>query len=102
MMLARWLDKLVERGRALSYAALVLMVVVVVVDIATPGKEPKLPWDAIGGFAAVMGFVGCVFFIALAKGLGTWLLYRPEDYYGEEHEHEAPPADDASNGSGHD
>ncbi len=101
MMLARWLDKLVERKRALSFAALVLMVVVVIADIATPGKEPKLPWDAIGGFAAVMGFLGCVFFIALAKGLGS-LLYRPEDYYGEEHEHEAPPADDAGDGSGHD
>lgn len=93
MMLGRWLEKLVKRGRALSFAALALMVLVVVVDIATPSKAPKLPWDAIGGFAAVMGFVGCVFFIALAKSLGTWLLYRPEDYYGEQHEHEAPPAE---------
>ena len=90
-MLGRWLEKLVKRGRVLSFVALGLMIVIVIADIATPSKEPKLPWDAIGGFAAVMGFVACVFFIALAKGLGTWLLYRPEDYYGEEHEHEAPP-----------
>lgn len=94
MMLARWLEQLVKRGRLLSFIALVLMAIVVVVDIATPSGDPKLPWDAIGGFAALMGFVGCVFFIALAKGLGSFLLYRPEDYYGELNEHEpAPEAD---------
>lgn len=91
-MLARWLEQLVKRGRLLSFIALGFMAVVVIVDIATPSSDPKLPWDAIGGFAAVMGFVGCVFFIALAKGLGTFLLYRPEDYYGEINEHEPPPA----------
>ncbi len=101
-MLARWLEKLVNHGRILSYVALALMVVVVVVDIAMPSKEPKLPWDAISGFAAIMGFFGCVFFIALAKALGTWLLYRPEDYYGEVHEHEAPPADSHDDRSRHD
>ncbi len=101
-MLARWLEKLVNRGRLLSYIALGLMVVVVAVDILAPGKEPKLPWDSIGGFAALMGFFGCVFFIALAKALGTWLLYRPEDYYGEVHEHKAPPADTQKDRSGHD
>lgn len=94
-MLARWLEQLVKRGRLLSFILLGLMAVIVVVDIATPSSTPKLPWDAIGGFAAVMGFVGCVFFIALAKGLGTLLLYRPEDYYDEINEHEPPPEAEA-------
>ncbi len=89
-MLGRWLEKLVARGRMLSIATLVLMALLVLADIILPPDYVRFAWDGIGGFAAVLGFVGCVFFIAVAKGLGTLLVYKPEDYYGEVHEHERP------------
>ncbi|MFP4207826.1 MAG: hypothetical protein ACLFSC_04150 [Wenzhouxiangella sp.] len=89
-MLGRWLERLVARGRLLSLVTLVLMAGLVLADIIIPPAYVRFPWDGLGGFAAVLGFVGCVFFIAVAKGLGQLLLYQPEDYYGEQHEHEAP------------
>ncbi len=89
-MLGRWLERLVARGRLLSLITLVVMALLVLADIIIPPAYVRFPWDGLGGFAAVLGFVGCVFFIAVAKGLGHLLLYRPEDYYGEQHEHEAP------------
>ena len=92
-MLARWLEKLVSRGRILSLITLAVMALLVVADIILPPDYVRFPWDSIGGFAAVLGFVARVFFIAVAKGLGTLLVYKPEDYYGEEHEHEQPSAD---------
>lgn len=92
-MLGRWLEKLVRRGRLLSLLTLAMMAVLVLADIVLPPDYLRFPWDGIGGFAAVLGFVGCVFFIAVAKGLGTLLVYKPEDYYGEAHEREAPPVD---------
>lgn len=92
-MLGRWLEKLVARGRLLSLIMLALMVLLVLADIVLPPDYVRFRWDAIGGFAAVLGFLSCVLFIAVAKGLGTLLVYRPEDYYGEEHEHETPAAE---------
>lgn len=89
-MLGRWLEKLVARGRLLSLITLGIMAALVVADIILPPDYVRFAWDGIGGFAAVLGFAGCVFFIAVAKGLGTILLYKPEDYYGEQHEHETP------------
>lgn len=90
-MLGRWLEKLVARGRLLSLATLGFMAVLVLADMIVPPDYVRFAWDGIGGFAAVLGFVGCVFFIAVAKGLGTILLYKPEDYYSEQHEHDPPP-----------
>ncbi len=90
-MLGRWLEFLVARGRLLSLLTLGLMALLVLADIMIPPAYTRFPWDGLGGFAAVLGFVGCVFFIAVAKGLGKLLLYKPEDYYGEQHEHEDPP-----------
>lgn len=92
-MLGRWLEKLVAHGRVLSLIVLGLMGALVLADILLPPDYVRFPWDGIGGFAAILGFVGCVFFIAVAKGLGILLLYQSEDYYGEQHEHEPPPAE---------
>lgn len=96
MKLGDWLETLVRRGRLLSLITLALMAGLVLADIVIPPDYVRFPWDAIGGFAALLGFVGCAFFIALAKGLGALLVYRPEEYYGEEHEHESPSADRSS------
>ncbi len=96
MKLGDWLEALVRRGRLLSLITLALMAGLVLADIVIPPDYVRFPWDGIGGFAALLGFVGCAFFIALAKGLGVLLVYRPEEYYGEEHEHETPSADRSS------
>jgi len=96
-MLGRWLEKLVVHGRSLSLAMLILMVVLVLADIIQPPDYERFPWDSIGGFAALLGFVGCAFFIAVAKTLGTLLVYKPENYYGEEHEHETPTTERKDN-----
>ena len=93
-MLARWLDLLVARGRILSRIMLICMLALVVVDVVLPPDYVRWPWDALGGFAAELGVLGCVMFIAIGKGLGTLLLYRSEDYYGEQHEHEHEPGPD--------
>ena len=90
-MLGRWLEKLVSRGRLLSLLTLGFMALIVLADIIVPAAYQRFPWDGIGGFAAVLGLLGCAFFIAVAKGLGTIMLYQPEDYYGEQHEHDPPP-----------
>lgn len=92
-MLGRWLEKLVAHGRVLSLAMLVVMALLVLADIILPPDYERFAWDGIGGFAALLGFAGCAFFIAVAKGLGMLLVYKPEDYYGEQHTHEPPPAD---------
>lgn len=90
-MLGRWLEKLVARGRLLSLLTLGFMALIVIADIVVPSDYERFPWDGIGGYAAVLGFLGCAFFIGVAKGLGSILLYKPEDYYGEQHEHDPPP-----------
>ena len=90
MKLGRLLETMVERGRLLSLITLAIMALLVLADIVIPPDYVRFAWDGIGGFAAVLGFAGCVFFIAVAKGLGALLLYKPEDYYGEQHEHEQP------------
>ncbi|TVS13694.1 MAG: hypothetical protein EA419_01190 [Wenzhouxiangella sp.] len=93
MNLGDLLEKLVRRGRLLSLITLALMACLVLADIIIPPDYVRFPWDGIGGFAALLGFAGCAFFIAVAKGLGVLLVYKPEDYYGEEHEHDPPSAD---------
>lgn len=81
MRLARLLEWLVQRSRMLSLALLVIMAGLVLADIVTEPAYVRFPWDRLGGFAAVYGFIACIVIIALAKGLGQAFLYQPEDYY---------------------
>ncbi|NBC34634.1 MAG: hypothetical protein GVY13_18315 [Alphaproteobacteria bacterium] len=60
-----------------------ILALLVVLDLIIPAKYDRLPWDGIGGFGAVYGFVSCVLIIVVAKALGNALLFRPEDYYDE-------------------
>jgi hypothetical protein len=83
MRLARLLEWLVQRSRTLSLVLLVIMAGLVLADIVTEPAYVRFPWDRLGGFAAVYGFIACIVIIALAKGLGQAFLYLPEDYYNE-------------------
>jgi len=82
--LGQWLDFLVERRRLLTWAMLAFMALLVVLDWLIPTGYGRFPWDSIGGFGAVYGFVSCVLIIVVSKALGYALLYRPENYYAAE------------------
>ncbi len=84
MDLGKLLESLVRRGRTLSLIMLVVMAGIVLADIIIPPAYKRFPWDGIGGFYAVYGFLSCVVIIAVAKLLGHYLLYRPENYYRDE------------------
>jgi len=79
----RLLEYLVEHGRILRWIAYVFMASLVVADILVPSAYDRFPWESIGGFGAVYGFVSCVLIIVISKGLGYLLLYREEDYYDD-------------------
>lgn len=60
-----------------------ILALLVILDVIIPAKYERFPWDGIGGFGAVYGFVSCVLIIVVSKALGYALLYRREDYYDE-------------------
>jgi hypothetical protein len=68
----------VRRGRivaaAAGAAALALPAIVTV--------HHHHPWDAVPGFHAVLGALGCALLVGLARVLGR-LLERPEGWYDE-------------------
>lgn len=84
MKLARMLDWLVARGRPLGLIALAIMAALVVADFATEPSYQRYPWDGLGGFGAIYGFVSCLVIIVVSKALGYAFLYRSDDYYDDE------------------
>ncbi len=83
MDIGKLLEKLVARRRLLSWIMLGFMAVLVVLDVLTRTGYGRFPWDGIGGFGAIYGFLSCVVIIAVSKGLGYALLYRSENYYDD-------------------
>ena len=83
MDVGKFLEYLVENSRTLRWVVLAVMALLVVLDILIPTGYGRFPWDGIGGFGAVYGFVACTLIIVVSKALGYALLYRPEDYYDE-------------------
>ena len=83
MITGKILEYLVARRRILTWITLAIMGVLVVIDILVPPAYVRFPWDGLGGFGALYGFVSCVLIIVVSKALGYGFLYRPEDYYDE-------------------
>ena len=83
MDLGKFLEYLVERRRVLSWIMLAIMAGLVVLDIVLPSHYDRFPWESIGGFGAVYGFLACTIIIVVSKALGYALLNRPEDYYDD-------------------
>lgn len=77
------LEYLVKNARTLTWAMLALMALLVVTDWLIPTGYGRFPFDTIGGFGALYGFVSCVLIIVVSKLLGYAFLYRPEDYYDD-------------------
>ena len=73
------------RWRALAVVALMIMALLVAADFATESSYSRYPWDGIGGFGALYGFISCILIIVVSKALGYAFLYRPDDYYDERH-----------------
>lgn len=83
MKIGKFLEFLVSRTKTLRWIMFGILALLVILDLIIPAKYERFPWDGIGGFGAVYGFVSCVLIIVVSKALGYALLYRPEDYYDE-------------------
>lgn len=83
MDIGKFLEFLVDRRRILRRIMYGVLALLVVLDLLIPSAYQRFPWDGIGGFGAVYGFVACVLIIVVSKALGYALLYRSEDYYDD-------------------
>lgn len=81
--MGKFLETLVKNARPLTWAMLALMALLVIADLLIPTGYGRFPWDTIGGFGALYGFLSCVLIIVVSKLLGYAFLYRPEDYYDD-------------------
>ena len=83
MKIGKFLEFLVGKAKTLRWIMFGILAFLVILDLIVPAKYVRFPWDGIGGFGAVYGFVSCVLIIVVSKALGYALLYRPEDYYDD-------------------
>jgi uncharacterized membrane protein len=81
MKIGKFLEFLVSKTRTLRWIMFAILALLVILDVIIPAKYERFPWDGIGGFGALYGFVSCVVIIVVSKALGYALLYRSEDYY---------------------
>ena len=81
--MGRFLEFLVSKTKTLRWIMFGILVFLVILDVIIPAAYERFPWDGIGGFGAVYGFISCVLIIVVSKALGYALLYRPEDYYDD-------------------
>ena len=64
---------------SIALASSLLALVVFGVFFATPA-HPVFPWHDVPGYMAVIGFLGCIVVVLIAKSIGKKFLQRPEDY----------------------
>ena len=83
MKIGKFLEFLVSKTKTLRWIMFGILAFLVILDVIVPAKYERFPWDGIGGFGAVYGFVSCVLIIVVSKALGYALLYRPEDYFDD-------------------
>jgi hypothetical protein len=56
-----------------------------VAELMLLGGEPGHGWWAqVPGFFSLFGFFVCLILIVVSKGLGSFWLQRPDDYYERE------------------
>ena len=83
MKLGEILEFIASKTRILRWVMFGILALLVILDMLTPSKYQRFPWDDIGGFGAIYGLVSCVLIIVVSKALGYALLYRREDYYDD-------------------
>jgi hypothetical protein len=72
------------KGSKLIWLILALMgVMAVIIGFVVPSHEEAhgFSWTHFNGFYALLGFIGCVAMIYVAKWLGHYWLQKKEDYY---------------------
>jgi hypothetical protein len=71
-----------RKNATLAGLALIAAMAVVAGFFIPTGKgEHEFWWSHLGIFFALLGFIGCVAIIYIAKWLGRYWLQRKEDYY---------------------
>ncbi len=76
------LTDLIERKeniKKLWKVFLLILAFVVIADFPIE-RHPEFVWQ-VPGFAAVYGFLSCIFIIVFSKWIGHRWLMREEDYY---------------------
>lgn len=62
--------------------SLAVLVIFILLDLLLEnGGHVVFPWSHLAGFFSLLGFIGCLVIIAVAKLLGHYWLKREEDYY---------------------
>ncbi|MEX0804654.1 MAG: hypothetical protein WD688_15265 [Candidatus Binatia bacterium] len=62
--------------------AMAALVASVAVELLLPGAQHGQGWwTRMPGFFSMFGFFVCLLLIVFAKGLGSYWLQRPDDYY---------------------
>lgn len=62
--------------------AVAALVASVAAELSLPGAQDDQAWWAhVPGFFSLFGFFVCLILIVFAKGLGSYWLQRPDDYY---------------------
>jgi hypothetical protein len=75
--------KTINRNKYTWIALVVMAIIAVVIGFIFPisEKEGGLSWTNFDGFYALLGFIGCVAMIYLAKWLDRYWLQRKDNYY---------------------
>jgi hypothetical protein len=75
--------KLFRRGNATWLSLTLLAVIALAAGFFIPPSEEghEFWWTHLYIFFALLGFIGCVAMIYIAKWLGHYWLQRKEDYY---------------------
>jgi hypothetical protein len=71
--------------------AAVCAAIVLALPVVFP-VEHHFPWDAIPGFYAIYGAVGCGALVVFGKWLGRVLVVKPEGWYGGDDDRTEEPS----------
>ncbi len=84
MNLAKIIEFLRNRLKAVVWICIGILAVLVVLDVVFVDKEHAHTMaERLSGFWAVFGFVGCAVLIILSKWFGHAGIMQKEDYYDE-------------------
>lgn len=75
--------KIFKRLKLIWWILALMGVIAVAIGFLIPSGEGEhgLSWTHFNGFYALLGFIGCVGMIYIAKWLGRYWLQKKEDYY---------------------
>jgi hypothetical protein len=71
-------------GKQIMIAAAALIAFIVAELILLGGHGGHGWWAQVPGFFSLFGFFICLMLIVVGKGLGSFWLQRPDDYYDRE------------------